>query len=49
MVKLTVFQQRYINDYNCASDDNHDSINAFDNQLDAILHCVGSEYMEFSK
>ena len=34
---------------NCASDNDHDSIHALDNQFDAIVHRFGSEYMEFSK
>ena len=33
---------------NRASDD-HDSINAFDNQLDSIVHCAGSKYTDVSK
>ena len=40
----------FINNYiNCPSDYNHDSIHALDNQLDAILYCVGSQYTESSK
>ena len=35
----------FINKYlNCTCDNNHDSIHALANQLDAILHCVSSEY-----
>ena len=37
------------NNINRASDNDHDSIHALDNQLDAILHCFGSQYMEISK
>ena len=32
-----------------ASDNDNDSIHALDDQLDAILYCFGSQYLEFSK
>ena len=37
----------FINNYiNRSSDNYHDSINALDNQLDAILHCFGSKHIQ---
>ena len=37
------------NNINRASDNDHDSIYALDDQLDVILHCVGSQYACFFK